>query len=311
MKKTNLFIVGAPKSGTTTMFELLKQHPDIFAPENREPNFFCQDINRSVLKYQKVRFYNRWFYRTYVEKLEEYKNIFNKWGDEKYALDGSSGRYLYSKEAAQEIAEFNSDAKVLIMIRNPIDFLRSLHSHFVTHFSEDIVDFKKALEAEKERKQGRKIPKGSKCPAQQFYSEISKFSEQITRFKKYFPEEQVKIIILDDFKDDMQKVFQEVLDFLGINVTQEINYEIKNVNKKVSSKWMGKFLVTYPFVWKFCKKILPISVYQKIRNKVIKPQKREKLDVDFRKELEQRFKEEVESLSKITKRDLLSLWGFT
>ncbi|MAG72697.1 hypothetical protein CL620_00145 [archaeon] len=309
MKIPNVFIAGAPKSGTTSLYNLLVQHPDVFTPTEREPNYFCQDVNNSVNTFQKVRFYNKWFYYNHTTSYKKYLQLYEKWKTEKVGLDGSSGRYLYSKEAAAKIAKANPDAKIIIMIREPIAFLRSLHSHFVSHFSEHITDFSTALDAEEDRKLGKKISPGSKCPAQQYYDDMARFSEQIIRFQQHFPPEQIKIILLDDFKNDMQSVYNDLLLFLELE-TFTPEFTVKNKNKVIKSKRMAKLLVSFPYAWKACKKILPNSLYQKIKGKIIEVKQREAIDHALRERLLYKYKGEVMALSQIMQRDLVRMWGY-
>ena len=144
MNKPSFFIVGAPKCGTTSLCKYLEQHPDIFIPSIKELYYFCTDSTG----------------KKRANTLEEYLSFFEG-GKGKLCGEGSVW-YLFSKEAASEIYKFNPEAKIIIMLREPVSLMYSLHSmHLANGSNEDILDFKLALEAEEDRKQGKRIPE--KC----------------------------------------------------------------------------------------------------------------------------------------------------
>ena len=96
--RPNLFIVGAPKSGTTSLSESLKQHPDIFICTPKEPNFFNTDLIRN-------------------ERINsaEYNNLFLEGASKKYRGE-STPLYLMSKVAAKKIKKYSPGAKITIML---------------------------------------------------------------------------------------------------------------------------------------------------------------------------------------------------
>jgi len=249
----------------------------------------------------------KWYYNSGRVSFKEYISLYSSWRNEKIGIDSSSGRYLYSKVAASEIKRFNPDAKILIMLRNPIDFLHSLHSHYVTHFTEDIEDFEKALIAEKYRKKGKRIPAGKRCPEMLYYSEIVKWSEQIKRYQDNFKD--VKIVLLDDIVKDQKKVYKEIMKFLEIDSTFVPDFKRENENKTVKYKSL-KVFKKFPFVWLVAKKIVPNKIYRNMVGKVLKETKRIPMDLELRERLKAKFEPEVVKLSKLLKRDLCKLWGY-
>ncbi|WP_157726972.1 sulfotransferase domain-containing protein [Thermococcus thioreducens] len=128
----------------------------------------------------------------------------------------SSVIYLYSKEAAKNIYGFNPDAKIIALFREPVSFLYSLHSVFLRELHENVEDFKKALELEPLRRQWKQIPKYVLFPSMLYYSGWIKYAEHLKRYYKHFDESQVKVIIFDDLKADPEKVYREILQFLGV-----------------------------------------------------------------------------------------------
>src|SRR3989304_4316577 len=149
-RKPNLFIVGAPKAGTTALHYFLKQHPDIFMSQMKELRFFSKDVQEHDEElYQKStkRFpslYTNRFFKLRSE--QDYLRHFKGRTTEKIAGESSPG-YFHSKVAAKEIHKFNPDAKIIMIIREPIDRVYSQHSQRLWLGSETIEDFEKALKA--------------------------------------------------------------------------------------------------------------------------------------------------------------------
>lgn len=305
MVKPNLFIVGEPKSGTTALCFLLSQHPDIFISEPKEPNFFSKDLIKESDKFHgKKRFFE---YRTEEDYLKLFKNC-----NCKICGEGST-TYLYSKVAAHEIKKFNPEAKIIIMIRNIVDFLHSLHSEYLSLGDENVEDFKTALDLEELRKQGKHLPKRVLFPSYLFYSERSKFTEHIKRFYEFFDKKQIKIIIQEEFKENNAVIYKEVLEFLGVDSGFTPEFKIINPNKKVRFRKL-KNLLESPLFWKVPKSITPNKVYELMKKifygVMFKKEPRYKMDENLRLELMKKYKPEVVKLSKMLNRDLVSLWGY-
>jgi ribosomal protein S17E len=290
MRKPNFFIVGAPKCGTTAMYTYLKQHPDIFMPEAKEPCFFGKDLT----------------YRIPRITRRQYLDLFRKAGSER-AVGEASTSYLYSREAAREIYDFNPLSRIIIMLRNPVDVLYSYHSQLLYLGSEEIQDFEHALEAEKDRKQGRRIPRGSRSLFSLLYKERVRFTEQVGRYLEVFGQENVHVILFDEFIGDTARIFRETLEFLGVDGKFKTRFGIVNPNTRVKSRLFRNVIRGYP-TRLIARHLLPAKIRKKgfdllsRWNTVIDD--RPPLDSLLRKRLEQEFAPEVISLSELIGRDL-------
>jgi hypothetical protein len=110
MNKPNLFVIGAPTCGTSSLLHYLATHPKVFVSKVKEPHFFNSDSK------------HRYFY-----SIESYLKLFEKATPlHKYRCEGSVW-YLYSKSAIDEILKFDPDAKFIIMLRNPVFMYFSIH----------------------------------------------------------------------------------------------------------------------------------------------------------------------------------------
>jgi len=230
MKNPNLFIVGAPKSGTTFLYYYLKQHPDIYFPNFKEPHFFGSDLIRRN--------------GAYNLSLDEYQDLFKT---DKKIIGEASTFYIFSKDAPEEIYNFNPKAKIIIMLRDLVDLVHSLHSQFVFSGDEVIEDFTQALELEDSRLSGNRIPNQTTVVNKLFYtSNILSLPRSIKSFIRYFGRENIKFIDLDDIKKNPKKVYFETLEFLNIDSNFNIpDFKVINKNKTYKSKTIRDFIKKY------------------------------------------------------------------
>lgn len=295
IKKPDFFIVGAPKSGTTAMNYYLKQHPEIFIPEVKEIHYFGTDLDFRFLS-ERIN-------------LNQYLSLFSKAQYEK-RIGETSVWYLYSNSAAAEIKAFAPSASIIIMLRNPVDVLYSLHSQFVYEGNEDILDFREALDAEEYRKRGKKIPSTAYLSKTLFYREVVKFSGQISRYLNLFGKENIHFIVFDDLLRDPGEVYRAILHFLGVKEDFEIDFVKINPNKKLISPKLQRFLIRPPqsilHYGKYLK--IPIALQDWIIRMVTKMntvyKERPPMDNLLRRQLQKEFIYEVGQLSEIVGRDL-------
>ena len=301
-QKPNFFIVGAPKCGTTAMHSYLEQHPEIFmldipdSQENvdggkKELHFFGSDLN---------------FRRP---TLQEYLAYFSEIRDKKI-LGESTVFYLYSQKAAQDINDFNPDAKILIMLRNPLEMMYSWHSQLLFWGDETIVEFEDALNAESDRKHGNKIPAKHDHPIECFfYSEIARVTVQVKRNLDVFERENVHIVIFDDFKKDTASVYQQTLLFLGCRDKFKPDFQVINSNRTIRNIAVQKFMRHPPKSFRsFVRAIIQSYIRQSLRQNIqqynTQPKSRSPLESSLKKRLQQEFTPEIEQLSHLLNRDL-------
>ncbi|MGB7416307.1 MAG: sulfotransferase [Thermosynechococcaceae cyanobacterium] len=302
MKKPNFFIVGAPKCGTTALFTYLGEHPDIYIPETsetvesqlggkKELHFFGHDLG-----------FNR-------PSLDNYLGYYTN-ADGEQQLGESSVFYLYSQQAAEEIKAFNPDARILVMLRNPIDMMYSWYSQLSFWGDETLPTFQAALEAEADRKGGKLRPAQADHPIECFYyREIAQYTDQVKRYFDLFGRDRVHVIIFDDFKQDTAAVYQRVTKFLGCNQVYEPDFRVINSNKSIRNKGLQGFLRHPPkWVRLLTDVLIPVPVRRIVRQRLqqynTQASTRNDLDTGLRRYLQQEFKVEIEHLSQLLDRDL-------
>jgi hypothetical protein len=294
-KIPNFFIVGAPKCGTTALSEYLREHPNVFMSYPKEPHFFADDLTHLHA----------------VRTFDEYMRLFKGRRPEQTVVGEASAWYLYSENALKRIRDFNRDARIIVMIRNPVDFVQSFHSQLLFAFNEDQEDIVEAWNLQEKRARGNHIPE--KCVAPQFlqYRTAAKFGDQMDRLLTLFPRQQVKCIVFDDFISDPKATYLEVLEFLGVPDDGRTEFSRLNVRKVHRSKLLGAFLMRPPpalrSIWKGLKRVFGNELSRLI-GRIIEansaPTSRPPLDPAFRARLAAEFVDDVAKLSRLLGRDL-------
>jgi len=295
VNKPDFFLVGAPKCGTTAIYEYLRQHPDIFMPWQKERPYFSKD------------FYTPWN----IPDLDAYLELFAGRRSEKKIGDAVAS-YLYSKRAAAEMGQVCPEARIIIMLRNPVEMIYSLHSQLVYNGDEPLTEFELALNAEEERKQGLQIPEGSYPVQSLFYREVGKYCEQIERYIAQFGRNNIHIIIHDDLRKDPLKVYQGLLSFLEVDRSFEPRLTVVNANKTVRSPGLRRFLRKPPKPLMWLSRPIPRrwrwAIESGIRRLNSRYQPRRAMDPELRRRLQTEFAAEVQQLSNLLNRDL-SHWS--
>lgn len=197
----NFFLAGAPRSGTTALYSLLKQHPDVYLAILKEPHFFGTDL--TVQPHT-------------IREPDLYLGLFADAGDRRCVGEGSVW-YLTSKLAAQEIREASPEARILVLLREPAEMAHSLHGLYRRTGNEDLPSFEEALAAEDERREGRRIPEKAYFPEGLRYVEAALAADKLERFFTQFGRDRVRVILYEDFRRDNLRVYREVLEFLDID----------------------------------------------------------------------------------------------
>jgi len=306
----DFFIVGHGKSGTTALYEMLARHPQIYMPAGKEPWFFASELHeRTPPRPQGT-----------PRTLAEYAALFNAARPDQ-RVGEASAQYLWSRTAAAAIAAVQPEARIIAILREPADFLRSLHLQWVETYVETETDFRKAISLETARREGKRIPRYTYWPQALLYSEHVRYVEQLGRFAALFPPERMLVLIYDDFRQDNEQTVRAVLRFLDVDDTIPVPVREANPTVHVRSRQLhhlvhaasvGRGPVSL-VVKGAIKRVTP----QRLRRRVVRGFKQRVVygeppppDEHFMLELRRRFKPEVEALSEYLNRDLVKLWGY-
>jgi Sulfotransferase domain len=294
--KPNFFIVGAPKCGTTALYEYLRPHPNIFMSELKEPHFFARDLGT----YPKIK------------SLEDYTRLFEGATDRHARVGEASVYYLRSAVAAANIREFNPAAKVIAMFRNPVDMVYSFHSQLL-YWSEEIEpDFETAWRLQERRSRGLDLPPRSRGAFLLPYADVGRFGTQTERLLSIFPPSQVKLILYDDFTASPQRIYDEVIAFLELPHDGRTEFPRVNEHKRAKVAWLKQFYRKPPVFLRDAVRGLKQAVGAEritaVKKKIVElnttRERRPPLSPQFRAELVETFREEVALLSRLLSRDL-------
>ncbi|TAN52523.1 MAG: sulfotransferase [Methylococcaceae bacterium] len=228
MTQPNFFIVGAPKCGTTALSRYLQEHPQIFMCDPKEPHYFADDLPR----------------HRYVDNLDAYQALFRPAVTQRIVGEASVG-YLFSAVALSNIRAYNPEAKIIAMVRNPLEMALSLHGQLLYAAYEDETDFATAWHRQAERRSGLHIPPACRAPAFLQYAEVCRLGRQIERLLDIFPANHVKIIVFDDLAADTAAVYRDVLHFLGLPDDGRTAFARVNSAKRPRSRRLAQFVAKY------------------------------------------------------------------
>jgi Sulfotransferase domain len=294
--RPNFFIVGAPKCGTTTLYEYLRPHPNIFMPELKEPHFFSTDLVTFKL----------------VDSMADYLALFAPAGEAHRRVGEASASYLLSSAAIPAIREFSPDARLIAMYRNPVDLVYSFHSQLLYWAEETETDFETAWRLQERRRQGLDLPRTCREPFWLQYERIGQFGTQTERLLATFPRDQVKLILSEDFAASPQTTYDEVLAFLGVPHDGRTEFPRFNEHKRAKMTWLRNFVRKPPPFLRTSVRALKrrlgaggvVAVKRKIVDLNTVKEQRPPLRPEFRAELVATFRDEVARFSRLAGRDL-------
>ena len=297
MSEPGFFIVGAPKCGTTALSEYLREHPNVFMCSPKEPFYFATDFPV--------------YANANANNHEEYLALFSSANDIQYVIGEASAIYLYSNNAIQNIHDKYPDAKIIVMLRNPVDLAYSIHSQNCFGKGEDENDFNKAWDLIEKRKNGCEIPKRCRDRKMLYYDEIARLGDQFERVIEIIPSENVLTIFSDDFFSDTKSVYKNVLNFLGLPYDQKEIFNKYNQNKTHKLGWLGvftqrppKWMVNTALKIKSIFGIKHLGLLKSIRSINVENTQRKPLSVELRQRIIDSYRSDIYKLSKLTGRDL-------
>jgi ABC-type multidrug transport system ATPase subunit len=314
----DFFIVGHQKCGTTALWEMLKGHPQIFMPDQKEPRFLAPDM---ASRFGQPR--GPWTPERRPRTLEQYLSLFAPAGPEQRAGEASP-QYLRSGVAASRIAELQPDARIIAILREPASFLRSFHTQLVSANVETERDFRKALALEDVRRRGERIPRRCHHPQALLYREHVRYVEQLRRFHSAFAPERVLVLIHEDFRHDNEATVRQILRFLEVDDALPIEALQTKPVQAVRSLALHHLAAD---VRGARDRPAGASRSSRVANALIPTRVRRServratwqravytappaADPELMAELRRRFKAEVVAIGEYLDRDLLTLWGY-
>lgn len=291
----NLFVVGAAKSGTTALYHYLRAHPQIYVPSTiKEPNYMAFFAGLPVLNGPGDRVHGA---ARSITRLEDYEKLYADWNHAKVAADVSPA-YLHRPHAAAKIAELCPRAKIVMLLRNPIEATFSMFSMMHRDRRENCDSFAEAFHRTHER-----LAAGWEWAWD--YQSCFYYSDQVARFLDLFPREQLFIRRYEELKCTPEKFYRDLMEFIGVD----------NLNSADANRWVnvgaqrsdilrrtrtGKVLLELA---RAARKVLPQTVLKRLKLDVLH-QPAFKLAPKDRRMLADHFRDDIRRLSTLLKWNL-------
>lgn len=213
----SVFIIGAPKCGTTALAEYLADHPEIAFSRPKEPHYYSDDLGGL---------------RRATDD-EGYRPFFKPTAQTKLLMEASVW-YLYSQTAIPAILAARPDARFIVMLRNPVKMLPSLHLQLINALDEDQEDFRTAWNLSDQRMNGQSIPKSCRAPSTLIYTQTAAYGEMLTRLFAHVARDRCLVLFQEDMAKDTAATYRTVLSFLGVSDDGRQDFPI--INQAVRSK---------------------------------------------------------------------------
>ena len=214
----NCFLVGASKSGTTYLAEVLGRQPGVYVPAKKEFHFYADDLNCGGLR---------------VASHERYLQYFEPGNESIWRIDASTS-YLYSDSAAQKIKAVYPEARIIIMLRNPVVRAYSMYWHNRLRGYETL-EFWRALQEEAMRVSEHWLWSFH-------YLHSGLYAAQVKRYLELFPRENIHILFSEHLFNDHEKYMRRILRWLSLQYSNSPPGEARNASGAPRNLWISRLL---------------------------------------------------------------------
>lgn len=283
MKKVDFFIVGAPKAGTTSLYHYLNEHFEIEMSSQKEPDFFSdKSLQKQKLYYGKNR----------IDTIEKYHSLFEK---ENVILRGdASVSYLFYEDVPHKIIAYNPEAKIIIMLRDPID---RAFSHYLMDYRLGLISesFETIIKKQSQHKNANLF--------YQQYIQVGEYAQQIKRYLEVFSKDNIYFIDYEDFKNDTSDIVNNVFIFLGVNDKFRPYLRKKHNIYTEPKNRIIRYVYSFVSFRKMLAGILPKDLTMRIRNFLFRSDMKPKFSESTRDFLKKHFENDVREFSELLNKD--------
>ena len=277
--KVDFFIVGAPKAGTTSLYHYLSEHPQVEMSSQKEPDYFSDKaIHEQGMYYAKNR----------INTLDKYESLFVQ--KESVVYGEASVSYLFYENVAEDIKKYNPNAKIIIMLRNPIE----------RAFSHYLMDYRLGLISDSFENVLAKISKHKNAHLfYQQYIEVSKYAKQIQRYLDFFKKENILFIDYEDFKKNVSKTVDQVYNFLNISTEFVADINTKHNTFIMPKNKIIRLIYSFVFLRKILTFLFPVYLVKNIRVLLFKSDKKPELLKETRSLLSIIFNDDIKKMEEV------------
>lgn len=305
MGEPNFFLLGAPKCATTSFYEMLSNHPQIWCPSVKEPGFYTRDDVREDIVRSAPHLSSKEGY------LELYRNA-----DPKFRVfcDGSTS-YLRSTAAMAVIKQDFPESHAMAVVRDPVQLVSSYYTFLLHEGWEDQPSLEAAWAVRKQRRAGDKIPAGARRRSSVTYSEVAMLGAQVRDARRIFGE-CLRVYTLRDLQESLPDISREIQQFIGVDHIDLGELPKLNPARTAKNAWLNNMVKTPPKpvakVRDQLKRHLNLSslgLRKRLESLNSTPVKRSVSDETIQL-MRKYFSEDVDILSEEMSRDLKTEWGW-
>lgn len=288
-------VIGAAKSGTTALYNYLRQHPDVYMTPREEPSFFA--FADESPRFNGPDGTEASVNHTAVTSQSDYEALFAGAKPGQARGDISPG-YLYWPGTAERLARMVPDVRIVAVLRHPVDRAYSAFMHARRESKEPLSDFCAALRAEPAR------------IAADFgflwrYADLGRYANQLAVYFELFPREQVFVALYDDLAADPHGLCARVQDFIGVDPSFVPDVSLRHnpsgiPRSRLAYRWLGSDSV----IAQIARRAAPLvgnerlkELQARLRHRLLR---REGLDPALRYELVGEWREEIQRLAALT-----------
>lgn len=306
MAKPNLFIVGAPKCGTTSLHHFLARHPECYMSQVKEPGYFSRSRVRPDLREN----------LPYLRDQASYLELFGAADDSHKVVGESSTSYLRDEAALSEIRECLPGAKIIALVRDPVRLVSSYFNYQRFQGFEPLKTLQAAWEAQDQRCNGQIDAPRADRPDALAYRDVALLGQQIDRLYSFFDRSDVLVLVNTDLRTRPEALCREVQEFLDIDIQPGIGLPRKNVARTPRFQSLDNMIKQSPeslVRWKDrTKRFLGVNRLgiRAMLDRFNSVPTTHSVDESLAQEMRQFFRSDVELLSRLVERPLLQEWGW-
>jgi len=297
MSLPTFVVAGAARSGSTAIIEALREHPDVFVTQPKEPHFFAFAGHR-------VKFAGpgdaTTINRVAVTDTSDYLRLYpSETGPFRALGEGSVSTLYYAQQSIETMQRLRADMRVVLILREPVARAWSSHQYLRARGYEPVADFVQAVACEDERV-------ANNWHHLWHYTRMSRYADSVRAFFDAFGADRVRVWLYEDLQRNSAAVVDEVLTFVGADPARSPRSEVARVNASGAPRYAGaqqvlRWAGRQPALRESLKRVVPFGVREQIRNANLKP---DGVDEDVRRALGPHFADDTAALGTILGRPL-------
>jgi len=293
MQMPNFLVIGAAKAGTSALYRFLNEHPDIYMSPVKEPRFFSFEGDEFSADHP--------LHKTTITRLEDYQALFDGVKKES-AIGEASPSYLFNPRAPERIEAYLPEARLIAVLRNPVERAYSHFLHLVKVGVEPSTDFAAVLRDEEGLRIGDWVPRRD-------YLSFGFYHDQLGRYFDRFPDKQIKVYLHEELIENPRAVLRDIFGFLNVDDTYIPDYQKRiNVSGVPRSRVLRNVLDKPNIIRSTLRRCVPARLRQEAatilrRKNLVRPEMTKALH----EELLETYRSDILQLQSLIDRDL-SLW---